>query len=489
MNTIQKKIWLLAIVVLLIMATIWMSLTFYNQKMQDQYNNILERYLVMNELTISSQQMVTSLNNYLLIPTAEDLEQMNSSKEQIQKMKEEVSNFKNAENELALTNYINLIDSLIETVNRSIIFQTESGTENARKALNEATHISDYISEMTLTLIDTELKTYDRFYRGIINQSEDLNQLGIWLLLLITFLLLLYTYWFSLKITRPVEKLTRAASELSKGRFDLKIEVDSKDEIAFLARMFEHMRNNINNLISEIKQKAQLEKELQQSKLLLKESQLISLQSQINPHFLFNTLNTLSKKAYMEGSEETSDLLVSVAGLLRYNLKHLDKSMTLHDEVNVLNQYIDIQKARFTDRLAFYTEIDESCLGIEIPGLTLQPIVENAVIHAVEPNEDGGTIWFRVKDRGDRVTVEVEDNGPGMSADTIRQIMDEEQQHDTMKGHASGIGLSNVVKRLRLFNGCEDVIEIEGNVGSGTKVIIHIFKERRVDQDDKATNR
>lgn len=487
MNSIQKKIWILAIVVLLIMASIWISLIYYNQKMQDQYNDILERYLIMNEVTSTSQHVVTALNNYLLIPTLENFELVNRRKEQIQRMKDEVANFKNAENELALTNYVNLIDSLVETVDRSITFHPETETENAMNAFKEATHISNYISEMTLTLIDTELKTYDRFYRGIINQSEELKQLGIWLLLLITFLLLLFTYWFSLRITKPVEKLTRAASELSKGRFDLKIEVDSKDEIAFLAKMFDHMRININNLISEIQLKAQLEKELQQSKLLLRESQLRSLQSQINPHFLFNTLNTLSKKAYMEGSEETSDLLVSVAGLLRYNLKHIDKLMTLFDEVKVVQQYMDIQKARYTDRLAFYTEIDESCLNIQIPGLTLQPIVENAVIYAVEPNEDGGVIWFRVKDRGDRVIIEVEDDGPGMEKEKIKKIIDE--QLDTTKGHASGIGLSNVVKRLRLFNGCEDVIEMESSLGSGTKVVIHILKERGVDQHDQTTNR
>ena len=143
----------------------------------------------------------------------------------------------------------------------------------------------------------------------------------------------------------------------------------SNDEIAFLAKTFDEMRININDLIVEIQQKAQLEHELQQSKLLLKESQFKSLQSQINPHFLFNTLNTLSKKAYLDGAEETSDLIVSVAGLLRYNLKRIDRSVTLFEEVVVLNQYMEIQKARFTDRLQFKSDIDESCLHVKIPGL------------------------------------------------------------------------------------------------------------------------
>ncbi|QBP40185.1 sensor histidine kinase [Paenisporosarcina antarctica] len=487
MNTIQKKIWMLASVVLLIMLSIWLAFTYYNQKTQNQYNDILQRYLIMNEVTSASQQVITDLNNYLLNPSLTNLEQINMSQEEIRYAKYEVYNLVNVENEFALTNYINLIDSFIETTNRSLKFQSEEEVEASAKEFSEATRISKYISEMTLTVIDTELKTYDRFYREIIEQSDEFKKLGIWLLLLIIVFLLLLTYWFSLTITRPVQQLTKAANELSKGRFDRPIKVESNDEISFLAKTFDHMRININNLISEIQQKAQLEHELQQNKLLLQESQLRSLQSQINPHFLFNTLNTLSKKAYLEGAEETSDLLVSVAGLLRYNLKRLDRSVTIHEEVVVLQQYMEIQKARFTDRLDFHLDIDESCLQVQIPGLTLQPIVENAVIHAIEPKEDGGSIWFRVLDENDSVTIEIEDDGVGMSKDKVTQIL-EERLVET-EGHSTGIGFSNVVKRLRLFYGFEDVIQIDSTEGQGTKVVLKIPKIRRIDNNEKAPDR
>ncbi|WP_256761269.1 sensor histidine kinase [Cohnella sp. WQ 127256] len=487
MNSIQKKIWTLAAVVLFIMVAIWTTLTYYNQKTQNQYNDILQRYLRLNEVTSASQQTTTALYNYLLTPTEDNLDQLNLSKEKTRKAKIEVIDLRNTENDFTLTNYMNLIDSLVETTDRSLMLQSEKETEDSAKTFTEATRISKYISDMTLTLLDTDLKTYDRFYRGIIEQSAELKKLGVWLLLLITSLLLLFTYWFSLSITRPILKLTQAAKELSRGRFDLQIEVESNDEISFLAKMFDRMRININNLISEIQQKAQLEKELQQNKLLLQESQLRSLQSQINPHFLFNTLNTLSKKAYLEGSEETSDLLVSVADLLRYNLKRLDRSVTLYEEVKVLRQYIEIQRARFTERLQFYSEIDEACLHVQIPGLTLQPIVENAVIHAVEPEENGGAIWFRIVDSGEWVTIEFEDDGPGMTELKIKQIL-EEHLVET-EGHSTGIGFSNVVRRLRLFYGLEDVIGIESGSGRGTKVILKIPKIRGSEKYDKAPDR
>lgn len=487
MSSIQRKILLLVISILFIMVAIWISLTFYNQKMQNQYNEILERYLVMSEVTNESQIIVASLNNYLMDPTEDNLRELHLNKAKIQRTMKEVSKFRNSDNDFALTNYENLIDSLDETTSQSVLARSEMQTEDYLSTFSEASRISKYIAEMTLTLIDTELKTYDHFYRSIIDRSKELRMMGIWLLLLIALLLLVFTNWFSKRITRPVKNLTQAAHELSLGRFDLKIEVDSNDEISFLAKTFDKMRININNYLSEIKLKAQLEHELQESQLLLQESQLRSLQSQINPHFLYNTLDILSKKAYLEGSEETSDLLVSVAELLRYNLNKLENAGTLFEEVQVLKQYINIQNARFADRLQFQMEIDESCLSIKIPRLTLQPIVENAVIHSVEPSEEGGTIHFRVQDDVDHIRIEIEDNGPGMTKEKLGQIL--EMNVKATEGHFTGIGIANVIKRLRLFYNYDEVFNIESELGIGTKVILKIPKLRRVDENEATPNR
>ncbi|WP_203249011.1 sensor histidine kinase [Sporosarcina beigongshangi] len=484
MTTIQKKIWMLVSMMLLIMGIIWLTLTHYNQKTQEQSNMILQRYLRMNEVTTASQQIITHLNNYLVNPTDRHKQQIEKSIGILEEVKQDVAELRNAENTFSVTNYIHLIDSLIETTNRSILFSDEREAEGSTNQFNEANRISLYISEMTLTILDRELKSSNRFYRAIIQQSEELKKLGIWLLLLMTAVLLLATYWFSLSITRPIHQLTKAANELSRGHFNQQIEVKSNDEIAFLAKTFNKMRININDLIVEIQQKALLEHELQQSKLLLKESQFKSLQSQINPHFLFNTLNTLSKKAYLDGAEETSDLIVSVAGLLRYNLKRIDRSVTLFEEVVVLNQYMDIQKARFRDRLQFKVDIDESCLQVKIPGLTLQPIIENAVIHAIEPEENGGTIWFTIKRDDSSVMIEIEDSGKGMTQEKMEQLL---LGHVVpTEGHSTGIGFQNVVKRLYLFYGKENIITIDSREGRGTRVVIQIPTVRE-ENDDEAS--
>lgn len=475
MNSIQKKIIMLISIILLIMSIIWIALTYYNHRTQQQYNNILQRYLKLNEVTTSSQKLITDLNNLMLKPTKENEIELNQSRKQIEEAKEAIYSLRNTENNFTLISYIHLMDSLLETTNRLLLFLSENDSESAAQEFSEATRISTYISETSLSLLDTELRTYDRFYRGIIYQSGEVMKLGIFLLLLIMCVLFLVTYWFSLSITKPIIQLTKVANELSNGRFDIQVKIETNDEIAFLARTFDRMRININMLITEMKHKAQLEHELQQNKILLQESQFRSLQSQINPHFLFNTLNTISKKAYLEGSEEISDLLVSVAGILRYNLKQLDRSVTLKEEIDVIQQYIMIQKARFTERLRFSLEVDETCLLTRIPSLTLQPIIENAVIYAVEPSEEGGSIWVRVrKTLDDKVIIEIQDDGEGITPEKIQQMLGKTSYLIANTSKGMGIGFRNVVQRLRLFFGYEDVITVRSKIGSGTTVSITI---------------
>ena len=148
---------------------------------------------------------------------------------------------------------------------------------------------------------------------------------------------------------------------------------------------------------------------------------------------------------------------------------------------------MEIQYARFTDRLHVHMEIDDSCLDVKIPRLTLQPIVENAVIHAIEPEVNGGSIYFRVKDGVNHVRIEIEDNGPGMSEEIVNQIL--QMNSKGAEGHLPGIGINNVVKRLSLFYNSHDAFDIESKLGIGTKVILKIPKTRRLESNEATPNR
>lgn len=477
-NTIQKKIFSLTSVIVIIMMGIWIALSLYIRQTHEQYNSILQRYLVLNEVNEESQQLITDLNIFLYEPTSLNLNQVEERKAEIQGMETEIWDLGHVENEFELVNYINLMESLMETVERSISLSDQEDSEAAMREFNDAAKIANYISDTKTSLVETEIETYDVVYRGIIARSAEVNRFGIWLILLLTATLIILSYSLTRSITRPINQLTDAANTLSSGDFDKVVTVHSNDEFDFLAKTFNRMRLNINNLILEIQKQAELEKELQDNKLLLQESQYRSLQSQINPHFLFNTLNSISKKAYLEGSEQTSDMLVNVADLLRYNLKSLNRSVTLMEEVTILDRYIAIQKSRYTDRLIYLKDIDSSLLHVQLPALTLQPIIENAIIHSVEPSEDGGKILFRVKDAGEHVRIDIEDDGPGMSKEKAEKLLN--GLIVAKEGHSTGIGFINVVKRMQLYFESKDLVQIDSTEGKGTIITLYIPKQRRL---------
>lgn len=213
---------------------------------------------------------------------------------------------------------------------------------------------------------------------------------------------------------------------------------------------------------------------------LVKELELKALQNQINPHFLFNTLNSLSKLALIEGAERTSDLTVTVSSMLRYSLRELNRLVPLRDEVEHCHAYITIQKARFRDRIAFDSSIEEACLQIEVPPMLLQPLVENAFIHGIEAMESGAVIRLAVRMDNEDVLIAVSDNGAGMTEETRLSLLRPGEDGTARSGgQSTGIGTRNVFRRLALLYGREDLVDIQSAPGEGTTVTIRIPHEGR----------
>jgi len=286
----------------------------------------------------------------------------------------------------------------------------------------------------------------------------------------------MFMFWFSDGITKPIRKLSVAARQISRGNFDVgEIKVTTRDELRFLTETFNSMCSNIRGLIVEIKQKSELD-------TLVRKMELRSLQNQINPHFLFNTLNMASKMAYVEGAEKTSELVESISALLRYNLRKLHHTVVLRDEVAIVREYLFIQKMRFGSRIMFSEQVEEAMMDCALPSLTLQPLIENAFVHGIESYESGAELELSIFRQNERVIVEVRDNGVGMDENTIHKLLFEpapEYEPDLssvshvephMSKRTNGIGLRNVLRRLQLFYQCEDVMEIESSPGGGTTI-------------------
>ncbi|MBR2275909.1 MAG: histidine kinase [Lachnospiraceae bacterium] len=210
----------------------------------------------------------------------------------------------------------------------------------------------------------------------------------------------------------------------------------------------------------------------------LKDAQLKYLEAQINPHFLFNTLNAGAQLAMLEDSEKTAEYIQNVAAFYRYKIKRNEKDTTLADEIGLVDNYIYILNVRFSGEIHFKKEIDEGCTGIAVPGMILQPIVENAVNYGVRNIEREKIIELSVRKKEERIEIEVRDNGAGISREKIEEIFSgtlSENADEKTEIDSNGVGLNNVISRLRLFYKTEDVLHIYSDgEDRGTTVSLYI---------------
>ncbi|MFW5987958.1 MAG: PocR ligand-binding domain-containing protein [bacterium] len=223
-------------------------------------------------------------------------------------------------------------------------------------------------------------------------------------------------------------------------------------------------------LIEESRNRRQLEEHLRTKQLKI-------LQSQVNPHFLFNVLNSIARLALIENAKETEDVVYALSDLLRYSLRNIEEVVNLEDELSCVKDYITIQKKRYRDQFDFKIDISEELYGVNIPLLTIQPLVENAIIHGFK-EQQSGTIEINSQIKEDKVIITVQDNGVGIKHNILKNLLTyDEESKEKIASHITGIGVNNVHKRLQYYFGDEYGLEIDSKLGKGTAVKIKIPKE------------
>ena len=219
-------------------------------------------------------------------------------------------------------------------------------------------------------------------------------------------------------------------------------------------------------LMDELKAKADLEK-------VLRETELKALQSQVNPHFLFNTLNTIARLALIEDAPRTQEVVYALSDLLRNNLRNIDEMVTVDEEIQYINNYLLIQKMRFGDRIQATIQLPTALMEQKIPVMTLQPLVENAIIHGLEPKREGGTIYISGGIHGSHYELHIADTGVGITDNQIERIFRNEKK-GSGKGQTTGLGIINVHKRIQHYFGQDCGLTINGAQAQGTTVTISL---------------
>lgn len=261
-------------------------------------------------------------------------------------------------------------------------------------------------------------------------------------------------------LMKPLKDLTSAMEDVGKGNFDVEIEEEYEDEIGVLSRTFNQMVKDMRRLIDNVYEQQRMRQE----------AEMKSLQMQINPHFLYNTLDTINWMGRMKGVDEVGEMTSALGNLMRYSLAKKD-FVTIGEELQNLQDYIGIQNVRYGDRMTIRFEIQDGVQSCYIPKLLIQPILENAIVHGVEDKIEPGMIIIRIYQEEKDLYVVVEDDGVGMTEEAIEILTGAEPA--AKYGHTS-IGVNNVNRRIQSVFGRDYGLMIRSQLGAGTTITLHM---------------
>lgn len=450
-------------------------------------DNVYVSNVSLNELTMELANVQKNLYEYLNTKSSDALENYYRS----------VSNYNNLIdklNDTASDNHIKLMEKNIKNMSLKYLEATDKTIQSKRgrniekykKDYDKSSEIYEYINSNVYSLNNELFKNNSNNYGLLLVSLKYLETISTVILIVISLLNVLLIIIMTKSITNPLSKLAVAANEVADGNFNIKL-IESKynDEIGVVAKAFNKMIINIREYVIKIKESMEFESKVKENELLmknhLKDVQLKYLQAQINPHFLFNTLNAGVQLAMLEDAEKTSIFMEKTADFFRYNIKKINEDSSLEEEIELVNGYIYIMNVRFSNDIHFVKEIDETLINIRVPSMILQPIVENAVNYGIRDIEWAGMIKLLVYRNQDEILISIKDNGSGMSQSTIEQVQMGQVKEENLMKDSNGIGLKNVISRLKIYFGKEDVVEIvsEGK-NRGTEVILHIPVEENI---------
>lgn len=294
------------------------------------------------------------------------------------------------------------------------------------------------------------------------NQLVFINVLVISVSLIIV---IIATLFISLKLTSPIKELIQSIKEMKVKNMQVDINTKSTDEIGILAQTIKHMVETIDNLIM---REYRLE-------IANKDNQLKALQAQINPHFIFNTLQSIGSLALQSNVPRIYDLTSSLGKMMRYNMNTNEFIVEVSKEIDQIQAYLELQKQRFKQNLIFYIHVEDEVKTLLIPKMILQPLVENYFKHGFEQNTRPGKIWINIRKVDPQfLLISVEDNGKGMEPDRLEFV--QQKLSGTRNGAQidQSIGLSNVLSRIQLYFDEQAQIKITNRDPLGLKITLHI---------------
>ncbi|MBQ8527086.1 MAG: histidine kinase [Lachnospiraceae bacterium] len=455
------------------------------------FYNINRITLRLDEIYISNVKLNTmtdvlgrvqgSMTEYLNTKTSDAIEDYYRNEEEFSGLIHELeSNTTDSGLRLMERNIRYMSESYIELTGKTIEAKRGRNVEKYKKYYEEATELYLYLGEYLTGLNSEKFRINTESYELLSSSLRYLEWFSIMIFLVLGLFNVLLVLLVTGSITRPLLELSGVADQVSKGDFDVDVvPVRFKDEVGVVTSAFNKMVDSIRDHIARLRESMEKEQFMIEKSLKmeahLKDAQLKYLQAQINPHFLFNTLNAGAQLAMMEGADRTYDYIQNVADFFRYNIKKDNDVVTLADEIRLVDNYIYILNVRFSGDIRFTKDVDEELLHIKVPSMILQPIVENSVNYGIRDIDWEGCIKLSVHREADKVQICISDNGAGMEQERVKEVMEGKIPEPRGDSDSNGVGLNNVMGRLHLFFEGNNEFEIvsEGK-NKGTKVYITV---------------
>lgn len=458
--------------------------------MSHDMDMVYQDNLHLNELSAALTDVQDSMTDYLNAKTSDSLEEFYRNEQTysqiVLELNDDITGISFGRMERSIKH---MSEKYLDIVGQTIEAKRGRNVEKYRVRYENATQMYDYINTYIYSLNNEQFKSNSENYSELSKAFRSFETVSM----LVLFVVIVGNVGVIVRLTgtiiSPLKNLAASANEVAKGNFDTElIEVQAEDEIGVVTGAFNQMVISIRQYIERIRQSMETERAMKEKELMmeahLKDAKLKYLQAQINPHFLFNTLNAGAQLAMMEGADRTYEYVQNMAEFFRYNVKKGNDTVTIREEMELVDNYIYILNVRFSGDIHYEKKVDKLLLNVEMPSMILQPIVENCVNHGIREMDGEGRIWLSVYRVDDVVCISIKDNGIGMSRETIDEIMSGTYRDKELAAGSNGIGMDNVIARLKLFSESDNVMSIisEGE-NQGTEVIIYLQMRERGEEN------